>query len=172
MFGQHNHSAKSKTCLRHVAETFKIIFPKNLLSATDEKLYDGAITLTKKYKEDIATEFPTQLLSIRQHFRSDLENSSTVSKLFALLVCENSTMCSSFHEVLNVIILFLTIPVTVASAERSFSKLRLIKNYLRSTMAQERLSGLSVISIENRLARNINFEKVTFADMKVRKVEF
>ncbi|GAA6073826.1 zinc finger MYM-type protein 1-like [Tachysurus ichikawai] len=29
-----------------------------------------------------------------------------------------------------------TLPVTVAAAERSFSKLKLIKNYLRSTMAQ------------------------------------
>ncbi|XP_074305332.1 uncharacterized protein LOC141640427 [Silene latifolia] len=30
--------------------------------------------------------------------------------------------------------IFLTVPVTVASAERSFSKLKLIKNYLRSSM--------------------------------------
>jgi hypothetical protein len=30
-----------------------------------------------------------------------------------------------------------TMPVTVASAERSFSKLKLLKNYLRSTVTQE-----------------------------------
>ena len=37
-----------------------------------------------------------------------------------------------------------TLPVTVASAKTSFSKLKLLKMYLRSTMAQERLSGLAV----------------------------
>ncbi|XP_058185930.1 uncharacterized protein LOC131303155 [Rhododendron vialii] len=45
--------------------------------------------------------------------------------------------------------ILLTIPVTVASAERSFSKLKLIKTYLRTTMSQERLNGLAMISIEN-----------------------
>jgi len=40
--------------------------------------------------------------------------------------------------------ILLTIPVTVASAERSFSKLKLLKNYLRSTMLQDRLNGLAM----------------------------
>ncbi|RXM31702.1 hypothetical protein EOD39_6732 [Acipenser ruthenus] len=44
----------------------------------------------------------------------------------------------------------LTIPITGAIAERCFSK-------LRSTMSQERLSALAVLSIENRLARQVNF---------------
>ena len=48
-------------------------------------------------------------------------------------------------------IILLTIPVTVATAERSFSKLKLIKSYIRSTMSQERLNGLAILSIEKHM---------------------
>jgi hypothetical protein len=37
------------------------------------------------------------------------------------------------------------VPVTVASAERSFSKLKLVKNYLRSHMSQERYYWIRLI---------------------------
>lgn len=56
--------------------------------------------------------------------------------------------------------ILLTIPVTVASAERSFSKLNLIKNYLRSTMSQERLNGLAMLSIEIEMLDNIDFDSI------------
>jgi hypothetical protein len=44
-----------------------------------------------------------------------------------------------------------TIPITATSAERSFSKLKLLKNYLRSTMSQERLNRLATLCIEKKL---------------------
>jgi hypothetical protein len=46
----------------------------------------------------------------------------------------------------------LTLPVTTATAERSFSKLKLIKNYLKTSMG---LSDLSILSIETE-----HFEKL------------
>jgi hypothetical protein len=39
--------------------------------------------------------------------------------------------------------ILLTMPVTMGSAERTFSKLELLKNYLRSIMTQEKLNGLA-----------------------------
>ena len=67
-----------------------------------------------------------------------------------------------------------TLPVTVASAEKSFSKFKLIKNYLRSSMAQERLSGLAVISINNKVGHQISYSDVIndFASRKARKHRF
>ena len=52
----------------------------------------------------------------------------------------------------------LTIPVTVASAERSFSKLKLLKSYMRTTMTQERLNDLATIALEGDMLEKINYE--------------
>ena len=68
--------------------------------------------------------------------------------------------------------IFLTMLISVASCERSFSKLKLVKTYLRSQMTDARLSGLAVLSIERKLAEKFDFHSVIkdFATRKARKV--
>jgi hAT family C-terminal dimerisation region len=70
----------------------------------------------------------------------------------------------------------ITIPVTVATAEKSFSKQKLNKNYFRATMGQERLRGLSVLSVEHeeaQLLRNHLQDLVKlFAKTKARRSGF
>ena len=70
--------------------------------------------------------------------------------------------------------ILLTIPVTVASAERSFSKLKLIKSYLRSTMSQKRLRGLTILSIEKEMLVELECKNLisNFASQKTRKINF
>ena len=41
--------------------------------------------------------------------------------------------------------IILTLPVSVASAERTFSTLRRLKTWLRSGMSAERLTGLALL---------------------------
>ena len=54
----------------------------------------------------------------------------------------------------------LTIPVTVASAERSFSKLKLLKSYMRTTMTQQRLNDLATIALESEVLEKIDYEDI------------
>ena len=68
--------------------------------------------------------------------------------------------------------ILLTIPVSVASSERSFSKLKLIKTYLRSSMSQERLVNLAMISIESNICNELDIKELisTFINLKTRKI--
>ena len=58
--------------------------------------------------------------------------------------------------------ILLTILVIVISAERSFTKLKLIKTYLISTMSQERLNGLTMLSIEKNILASHKARKFDF----------
>ena len=56
--------------------------------------------------------------------------------------------------------IFLILPVSVATGERHFSKLKLIKIYLCSTMSQDRLVGLATMSIEHDIAQSIAINEI------------
>lgn len=67
--------------------------------------------------------------------------------------------------------IFITIPATVASAKLSFSVPKRVKNVLRATISQDRLSSLRVLAVEHELAKNTNLDGVIddFASKKARK---
>nr|CAI5854557.1 unnamed protein product [Callosobruchus analis] len=72
-----------------------------------------------------------------------------------LLFIFNNNLKSCLPELYKLLSLVLSIPVTSASVERSFSALKRIKTYNRSKMTQDRLSGLSLIAIEKHLVSEL-----------------
>lgn len=160
--------------LSSLTATFSALLPSTLMDASDDELYAAAEMLAKQYDTDISLAFPTQLLSFRSSFRSKLSTRSTIFEIAQLLLVDYYALSSTFSDVCTAYMLLLTLPVTVATCERSFSKLKLIKNYLRSTMSEERLSDLAMLSIENEHARKLDTSKVVdiFAQEKARKRTF
>lgn len=69
--------------------------------------------------------------------------------------------------------LAITAPVSVATNERSFSKMKLIKNHLRSTTSDSRLDSLMTLSIEKDIVDNINLNTVVnnWAALKNRRLQ-
>jgi len=58
-----------------------------------------------------------------------------------------------FPEFSNVVHILAVIPATSCSAERSFSALRRLKTYLRSTMGQKR--NIALVNIERAYANSV-----------------
>ena len=67
-----------------------------------------------------------------------------------------------FSELFRVFKIAVAFPVSSASCER-FSTLKWVKTCLRSTISDERLSNLSVLSIESKRAKALNMEHFRFA---------
>ena len=84
-----------------------------------------------------------------------------ITKAVKLLTFINSNSKElNFPNVQIVYITVLTILVTVTCTERGFSKLKLIKSYLRWTIFQKRFNGLTILSIEKDMVDEFDFESI------------
>ena len=81
---------------------------------------------------------------------------------------------SGFSNVYVALRIYLTLPVSKCSSERSFSYLKRIKNAVRSTMGQERLSSLTLMDIESEIVQSLDFQDIinSFSAMKSRRRDF
>lgn len=89
--------------------------------------------------------------------------------MYKLMLENNIKDC--FPNVEVTLRMYLTLMVTNCSAERSFSKLKLIKNRLRTSILEDRLNFLALLSIESDILRQINHEDIisTFINIKLRR---
>lgn len=126
--------------------------------------------LTHDSHSDISgADLAQEILSLKHFLDADQGQPKDV-----LNVLNKNDWCDLFPNTWTALRILQTIPVSVAKGERSFSKLKLIKTYLRSTIAQEKMSNLAILSIENDIAQSIpkNNLIVKFASAKARKVNF
>jgi len=68
----------------------------------------------------------------------------------------------------------LTVPITSSEAERSFSCLKRLKTWLRTTIGQIRLSSLAIIYMNAPKLKNLDINLLTdiFATQKQRRKDF
>lgn len=162
--------------MKEVASMFEAMQASNLIFATEQQLREMIPALTDFYDELSEHELVMEIPRLRRHLRAaqvGLEEAKGWSAQDVLAFIAEWDFLESLPTLPLSLQLFPTMCVSVASCERSFSKLKLI-NYLRSTVGQSRLSDLAVLSIESDFAKDIDFDGVTdnFVCLKSRKGRF
>jgi len=76
------------------------------------------------------------------------------------VLLELTPLRAAFPTLLKAIQIALTIAVSTAECERSFSALKRIKTYLRSTMTEKRLTDLAILAIEKELTSDLSLGAV------------
>ncbi len=105
---------------------------------------------------------------------SELKELQSIKDFANFVMTKYNFMETDISDVFSVFIMFFILPVTVASVERSFSKLKLIKDYKRNSMGQLRLNDLSILAIESSEAKKMDLKNLIskFAAIKARKKQF
>lgn len=142
---------KSETQRTHVAL-------ENFLLGKESK--DEKCNIETLYKEDF--DFPSFYTHRQMFFEfvkilgGDITCTSDVREFF---IAHSETkglcpMCTKFVELL------LTIPGSSCTNERSFSLMRRVKTYLRSTMGQQRLNNISILAAYRELSDQTNMAEI------------
>ena len=136
----------------------------------ETKLNSAVQEFAANYATDVSPDLLEEMIQLRHLHRLKFGD-VCLSPLDLLNKLRSLGLMSRFPNLFIALIIFCCLPVTVASAERSFSKLNLIKNFMRTKMGQVRLNDLAVLSLERDIARKVDLQDVinTFAERKARK---
>ncbi|XP_029348594.1 zinc finger MYM-type protein 1-like [Acyrthosiphon pisum] len=119
---------------------------------------------------------------ISDYFRSDkdlhssqkktkIENTDTGKHTVNVFDTLDACCGIIFPTIKSLISILASLPISTASAERSFSTLRRLKTWLRSRMGEHRLTGLALLHTHKDIIVNIEEVINRFANEKKRNVQ-
>ena len=166
---EHFHNIASKFCVLDPDNFHKTdnVNKLALLADTYSDVIESQDVIVREFDsfKDMLTEIMNSNIN---------ENASvklTINTILKFMIAND--MCCIYPNFSTLYKIYMTLPITSATAERSFSRLKNIKSYLRSTMGEDRLSNLALISIEREFATEIDCNKIVdhFAKMKSRRMD-
>ncbi|XP_023742589.1 uncharacterized protein LOC111890735 [Lactuca sativa] len=157
--------------LLHLSSTLD---PKN----SNEPFRSGDICqLVEKFYPEDFNETEKNLLKMQlQHSEADVIQHDDYKQLISISeLCQwliKTRRATNFYLIYRVVSLILTLPVSTATTERSFSAMSLVKTRLRNKMEDEFLNDSLVFYFERELAENITLETIVqdFKDAKDRRI--
>ena len=155
--------------LREVSSAFSFLYSRDKLLLVQQE--NALLTCCKEFQKKFGDIDSDEMSAELQRFVLILQkkrNLNTAQDFLNYLL--KTHLFELYPNVYIALRILLTCPVIVASAERSFSKLKLIKTFNRTSMTDSRLSSLAMLSIKNDCARSLDYDNVitAFANKKVR----
>jgi hypothetical protein len=138
----------------------------------EQMLVSGQINVSvcQAYPDIDQTSLSIQLQMFNSKFHA--KSLFEAQTIFQTMVPEVRELFTAVEQLVRLLLIY---PVTSCAAERSFSALRRLKNWLRSTMSQGRLNAVTVCHINQTILDNLNLRQLAheFAERsEIRKCLF
>ena len=155
---------KRKAACTNVYERFGVL--TEIRSLADSDITSKCEERSRYYDNDIEPDFEKEFLLFTKY--GDFK---TGAEMITFL--HENKLITSFPNVHIALRIYLSIFGSNCEGERSFSVLKCIKDYQRSTMGKSRLSALSLLAIESEIMRSLSVDDIisSFAIKKIHKVK-
>uniref|UniRef100_A0A8C5QC55 52 kDa repressor of the inhibitor of the protein kinase n=1 Tax=Leptobrachium leishanense TaxID=445787 RepID=A0A8C5QC55_9ANUR len=141
--------------LDNIINDLKSRFPENAMQCLQIQILMPAVLFGKKMENMVPvmeTLLQGELSLWLTKWKRELSNQKDIPQtvLEVLDLCDQDL----FPTIRSLLLILATLPVSVASAERSFSTLRHVKTWVRSRMVEDRLNGLCLLYIHRDIPVN------------------
>ena len=143
-----------------------------LCKGPDSSVESEAREVCEVYGDDLCENRLADQVRVFISNRPDqLSETSSVADVIKYIQTLSAPKRDFFCEIVKVTKLLLTMPATNAESERSFSALRRVKTWLRSTMTQQRLNHVMILHIHKDMIDKLDLKRVAqdFTDKNERR---
>ena len=133
-----------------------------LVAAAEDHLTPEMFQVTSKYPELDLRELQRELPMLSS-FLKQQDVATDYSSFHKILKCLERLPSATqliIPQITTLVKLIQVFPSTAAESERSFSSLRRIKTYLRSTMTQKRLSEVALCNMHQSYCDRVNISHI------------
>jgi hypothetical protein len=124
--------------------TFKGLIPANLNMYDDENIIKATKIYAQNLHDDTSSTIRVELFIQREQW-----SQNTIPKPNSAVY--SLSHCTNLQPNIKILLqLFTTLTVTSSAPERTFSALNRLKNYLRSTISENRLNGLAMANVNKK----------------------
>ncbi|XP_017474754.1 PREDICTED: uncharacterized protein LOC108365266 [Rhagoletis zephyria] len=167
---------RTLTELTRRREAYQKIYSKfslitDMKHLSNEELREKSIILSQYYTQDLEENLGNEMVFFKAYCTE--KKILNYSPLELLKMLRQDNLQISYPNVEIALRMFVSIPISNCSAERSFSVLKRVKNYLRSSLSENKLNALALLTIESDLFLSIDCEDIIreFAAEKSRRKE-
>ena len=118
--------------MKSVMTSYQVLEPSFLSNAFHLDLEVEVRKFSNKFYDNIFSLFSSEIFFIKTLFREKIAHLRSAKEIASFLIIENASLATTYPAVCMAYMMYLTVPVTVATAERSFPKLKLITTYLKA----------------------------------------
>ena len=151
-------------------QNFNFLLNLNTWATSD--IENAASRSLKVYPRILNSDFPSEVVHFAFYLRSSPDLGSKTNTAQAQLSClKKNCLIETFPNVAIMLRMYLTLSVANTESELSFSALKRVKNYSRSSLTQDHVCDFCIMAIEKSFTKSMSFEDIIdkFAAAKCRK---